>query len=73
MAVDFATVQWSRRMAEALRPLRSLSAEDLRRLVPLIQGMGELPQDTALTDEQMAVILQTMFAKRLTQLLISDK
>ena len=68
MAVDFAAVQWSRRMAEALRPLRNLSAEDLGRLVPLIQGMGDLPQEVTLTDEQMAVILQAMFAKRLTQL-----
>jgi hypothetical protein len=68
MAVDFAAVQWSRRMADALRPLRSLSAEDLKRLIPLIQGMSELPQDATLTDEQLGVILQNMFAKRSTRL-----
>jgi hypothetical protein len=68
MGVDFAAVQWSRRALEALRPLQNLTAEDLRRLLPLIQGMTELPEEAALTDEQLGVILQNMFAKRLVRI-----
>ena len=68
MGVDFAAVQWSRRTADALRPLRNLTAGDLRRLVPLIQGMSELPEEVALTDEQLGVILQNMFAKHLVRI-----
>jgi hypothetical protein len=68
MGVDFAAVQWSRRTADALRPLRNLTAEDLRRLVPLIQGISELPEEVALTDEQLGVILQNMFTKHLVRI-----
>jgi hypothetical protein len=68
MGVDFAAVQWSRQTADALRPLRDLTAEDLRRLLPLIQGMSQLPEGVALTDEQLGVILQNMFTKHLVRI-----
>jgi hypothetical protein len=68
MGIDFAAVQWSRRIADALRPLQNLTHEDLRRLLPLIQGMSELPEEAALTDEQLGVILQNMFAKDLVRI-----
>jgi hypothetical protein len=68
MGVDFAAVQWSRQTADALRPLRNLTAADLRRLLPLIQAMSQFPEEVALTDEQLAVILQNMFAKHLVRI-----
>jgi hypothetical protein len=69
MTVDFAAVQWSRRMAEALEGLRGLEAEDLRRLGPLIEGMVNLTEGgIQLSDQQLTVILQNMFNKHLTQI-----
>jgi len=69
MGVDFAAVQWARRMAEALAPLRILSAGELGRLAPLIQGMADLAERGAqCSDQQLGVILQHMFSKTLTRI-----
>ena len=38
MSVDFAAVQWARRMAEALGPLRALEPGELSRLAPLLEA-----------------------------------
>ena len=67
MSVDFAAVQWARRMAEALQPLLGLQPEDIQRLVPLIQALARLPA-AALSPQQLTVILQGMFSKTLTRL-----
>jgi hypothetical protein len=66
VSVDFAAVQWARRMAAALDPLRTLAAEDLARLLPLIQAMAGLP-DAGWSDQQLNVILQNMHSKRLSR------
>ena len=69
MAVDFAAVMWARRMSEALDGLRHLGGDDLNRLAPLVKGMAELAgQGTTLSDQQLAVILQHLFAKTLTRI-----
>lgn len=67
MSVDFAAVQWARQMAQALAPLRDLKAEDLGRLLPLIQEVANL-SDYELSDQQLTVILQNLFSKTLTQI-----
>ncbi|UCC85527.1 MAG: hypothetical protein JSV81_11725 [Anaerolineales bacterium] len=69
MSLDFAAVQWARRMTEVLGSLRALKAGDLSRLVPLIEGMASLAdQGAELSDQQLTVILQNMFNKTLTQI-----
>jgi hypothetical protein len=69
MSVDFAAVQWARRMAEVLGALRNLEPGDLSRLVPLVNGMAGLAeQGVPLSDPQLTVILQNMFHKTLTRL-----
>jgi hypothetical protein len=69
MSVDFAAVQWARRMIEVLRALRDLESGDLGRLIPLINGMANLAeQGVQLSDQQLTVILQNMFNKALTRL-----
>lgn len=68
VTVDFAAVQWARRITEALRDLRNLEAGDLSRLVPLVEGMADLAeQGIWLSDRQLTVILQNMFTKTLTR------
>lgn len=69
MSVDFAAVQWARRMTEALGGLRNLEPGDLSRLGPLINGMVNLAeQEVRLSEQQLTVILQNMFNKTLTRL-----
>jgi len=68
MAADFAAVIWARRMSETLGGLRRLEADDLGRLVPLIEGMRSLAeQGIQLSDQQLAVILQNLFNKTLSR------
>jgi hypothetical protein len=69
MAVDFAAVMWARRMSEALEGLRRLGADDLGRLLPLIQGVAEMAkQGTQLSDAQLTVILQHLSHKTLMRI-----
>ena len=69
MSVDFAAVQWARRMVEALGPLGALDPGDLDRLAPLLEGMvGLAGEGIQLSDQQLTVILQNMFGKGLTQI-----
>jgi hypothetical protein len=69
MSVDFAAVQWARRMTEALGGLRNLEPGDLSRLGPLVSGMLSLAeQGLSLSDAQLTVILQNTFNKTLTRL-----
>ena len=69
MSVDFAAVQWARRMAEALGPLRALEPGELSRLAPLLEGMLSLAEgEIQLSDQQSTVILQNMYSKDLTQI-----
>jgi hypothetical protein len=69
MSVDFAAVQWARRMAEVLGPLRALDPRELGRLAPLLEGMVSLAEgEIQLSDEQLTVILQNLFKKNLTQI-----
>jgi hypothetical protein len=68
MPADFSAVMWARRMAEALEALRGLEVDDLSRLVPLIEGMAALTkQGERLSDQQLRVILENMYAKTLAQ------
>ena len=69
MTVDFAAVQWARRMAEAIEPLRTLESCDLRQLGPLIEAMATLEEkEIRLTDQQLTVILQNAFSKDLVRI-----
>jgi hypothetical protein len=69
MAADFAAVIWARRMSEALGGLRYLGADDLGRLVPLIEGMRSIAeQEIQLSDQQIAVILQNLYNKTLSRI-----
>jgi hypothetical protein len=69
MTIDFAAVQWARRMTEAIEPLRALEYRDLARLGPLIVAMATLEEkETRLTDQQLAVILQNVFSKDLAKI-----
>ena len=69
MTLDFAAVQWARRLAEALGPLVALEANDLVRLAPLLKGMLSLAEEgICLSDQQLAAIMQNMFSKSLTQI-----
>jgi hypothetical protein len=69
MTVDFAAVQWARRMVEAIEPLRAFESRDLGRLAPLIAAMATLEEkDIHLTDQQLTVILQNAFSKDLAKI-----
>jgi hypothetical protein len=69
MSVDFAAVQWARRMTGALGGLCNLEPGDLSHLGPLINGMVNLAeQGLPLSDAQLTVILQNMFNKTLIRL-----
>jgi hypothetical protein len=69
MSVDFAAVQWARRMTEVLGAVRNLEPGELGRLVPLVSGMANLAeQGVPLSDPQLTVILQNMFNKTLARL-----
>jgi hypothetical protein len=68
MSIDFAAVQWARRMSEALGPLGALEPGDLVRLAPLLEAMISIAdQGGQLSEQQLAVLLQNMFGKSLTQ------
>jgi hypothetical protein len=68
MSVDFAAVQWARRMAGALVPLAALEPGDLVRLAPLLKGTVSLAEaGSQLSDQQLTVILQNMFTKSLVR------
>jgi len=69
MTLDFAAVQWARRLAEALGPLMALEADDLVRLAPLLEEIPSLAEaGIHLSDQQLAAILQNMLSKTLTQI-----
>jgi hypothetical protein len=69
MTVDFAAVQWARRIAEVLGPLGALEPDELGKLIPLLEGMVRLAEDgMQLSDQQMTLILQNLYNKTLTQI-----
>jgi len=68
MTVDFAAVQWARRIAEVLAPLGALEPDELGKLAPLLEGIVSLAGDgMQLSDQQITVILQNLYDKTLTQ------
>jgi hypothetical protein len=69
MSVDFAAVQWARRMGQAVEPLRALEPGELSSLAPLLEGMVSLAEGgVQLSDQQTTVILQNMYNKDLTHI-----
>jgi hypothetical protein len=67
--IDFATVQWSRRMTAAMQPLVELSPTDLRKLSGLLAKLADYrEQEGALSEAQLQVILQNLHTKELSRL-----
>ena len=67
--IDFATVQWSRKMTAAVQNLSGLPPDDLKQLAGLLEKLAELrQQDTELSEQQLQVILQHLYSKDLVRL-----
>ena len=69
VSVDFATVQWSRKMTAAVQNLTGLPPADLRKLASLLDKLADLhEQETELSEQQLQVILQNLYSKDLIRL-----
>lgn len=68
--IDFATVQWARKMGALVQQhLAGLSPADLRKLGMLLDHLADLRQaETELTEQQLQVILQGLHSKELVRL-----
>jgi len=68
-SIDFATVQWSRKMTAVVQPLVDLSATDLQKLSQLVQQLaGYREQEGTLSGPQLQVILQNLHTKDINRL-----
>jgi hypothetical protein len=69
VSIDFATVQWSRKMTAAVQNLSGLSPTDLKKLAGFLDKLAELrQQETELSEQQLQVILQNLHTKNLVRL-----
>jgi hypothetical protein len=68
--VDFATVQWARKMSPLIQQhLAGLSPADLRKLGSFLTHLADLRQgEGELTEAQLQVILQGLHTKELVRL-----
>ena len=67
--VDFATVQWARKMGALVSQLAGLSPADLRKLSSFLAGWADLRQNQGeLSEQQLQVILQGLHTKELVRL-----
>jgi hypothetical protein len=67
--VDFATVQWARKMAGLAQNLAGLAPDDLRKLGNFLEKLADLrQQEGELSDAQLQVIMQGLRTKELVKL-----
>jgi len=67
--IDFAAVQWARRLSANLEPLLALPAEDLHKVSGLLEKLAQLKGAEATpTQAQLTVILQYLHTKNLETL-----
>lgn len=67
--VDFATVQWARKMSVLAENFAGLSPTDLRKLGNLLDRLADFREaEGELTDQQLQVILQSLHTKELVRL-----
>jgi len=67
--VDFATVQWSRKMTAAVQNLTALAPADLRKLGNFLDKLANFSEAGGeLSEQQLQVILQNLHAKELVRL-----
>jgi hypothetical protein len=67
--VDFAAVQWARRISARLETPDKLSAEDQQKIASLLEHLASLRVDGVTpTSAQVTVLLQNLYTKNLTEL-----
>ena len=67
--IDFATVQWSRKMTTTVQNLSGYPPADLKKLSTLLDKLADLrQQETELSEQQLQVILQNLHTKALVRL-----
>lgn len=69
VSIDFAAVQWSRKMTAALQSVGGLPPGDLRQLAGFLDKLADLhEQKIELSEQQLQVILQNLYSKDLVRL-----
>jgi len=69
LQVDFATVQWSRKMSVLAQNFDTLSPTDLRKLSNFLSKLADFRDDGGeLSEQQLQVILQGLHTKNLVKL-----
>lgn len=67
--IDFASVQWARRVGGELEPLLARSGDELQKIGCLMSALGKLKAaDITPTAAQMTVLLQNLHTKNLEAL-----
>jgi hypothetical protein len=67
--VDFAAVQWSRKMTAAVQNLTALAPADLRKLGNFLDKLANFSEaEGELSEQQLQVILQNLHTKELVRL-----
>jgi len=67
--VDFAAVQWSRKMTAAVQNLTALAPADLRKLGNFLDKLANFSEAGGeLSEQQLQVILQNLHTKELVRL-----
>lgn len=69
LQVDFATVQWSRKMTALMQSFGSMTPTDLRKLSSFLAVLSDFRDDGGeLSEQQLQVILQGLHTKDLVKL-----
>jgi len=69
LQVDFATVQWSRKMTALVQNFDTLSPTDLRKLSNFLAVLSDFrDKEGELSEQQLQVILQGLHTKNLVKL-----
>ncbi len=69
LQVDFATVQWSRKMTTLVQTFDTLSPSDLRKLSNFLAVLADFRESgSELSEQQLQVILQGLHTKDLVKL-----
>ena len=69
LQVDFATVQWSRKMTTLVQSFDTLSPNELRKLSDFLSILSDFrDSDGELSEQQLQVILQGLHTKNLVKL-----
>ena len=69
MQVDFATVQWARKMTGLAQNSAGLTPTDLRKFSVFLDKLADFREDGGeLSEQQLQVLIQTLHAKTLVRL-----